>query len=145
MNNHFCTDLKMLAAINNGIFHSICFRCEKGKNLRMQSVRIASSWQIGSNIQNGRRIKEKFSAPGLLLSIFKLKIVLYVSFLKFKLENAKSRILEPDIDFFLTYRSVYERALDCEHRNIPLWLKYTEMEMRNKQVNDVIYERNSKS
>ena len=32
-------------------------------------------------------------------------------------------------------RSVYERALDVEHRNIGLWLKYTEMEMRNKQVN----------
>jgi crooked neck len=32
-------------------------------------------------------------------------------------------------------RSVYERALDVDHRNIGLWLKYTEMEMRNKQVN----------
>jgi len=32
-------------------------------------------------------------------------------------------------------RSVYERALDIDHRNIPLWLKYAEMEMRNKQVN----------
>ena len=32
-------------------------------------------------------------------------------------------------------RSVYERALDVEHRNITLWLKYAEMEMRNKQVN----------
>ena len=31
-------------------------------------------------------------------------------------------------------RSVYERALDVDHRNIPLWLKYAEMEMRNKQV-----------
>jgi hypothetical protein len=30
---------------------------------------------------------------------------------------------------------VYERALDVDHRNIGLWLKYTEMEMRNKQVN----------
>merc|ERR1711892_1004638 len=32
-------------------------------------------------------------------------------------------------------RSVYERALDVDHRNIGLWLKYTESEMRNKQVN----------
>lgn len=32
------------------------------------------------------------------------------------------------------YRSVYERALDVDHRNITLWLKYTEMEMRSKQV-----------
>jgi len=32
-------------------------------------------------------------------------------------------------------RSVYERALDVDHRNIALWLKYAEMEMRNKQVN----------
>ena len=30
---------------------------------------------------------------------------------------------------------MYERALDVDHRNIGLWLKYTEMEMRNKQVN----------
>jgi crooked neck len=35
----------------------------------------------------------------------------------------------------LVLRSVYERALDVDHRNIGLWLKYTEMEMRNKQVN----------
>ncbi|KAA0199450.1 hypothetical protein HAZT_HAZT006644 [Hyalella azteca] len=32
-------------------------------------------------------------------------------------------------------RSVYERALDVEHHNITLWLKYAEMEMRCKQVN----------
>ena len=32
-------------------------------------------------------------------------------------------------------RSVYERALDVDHRNIALWLKYAEMEMKNKQVN----------
>ena len=30
---------------------------------------------------------------------------------------------------------MHERALDVDHRNIGLWLKYTEMEMRNKQVN----------
>jgi len=27
-------------------------------------------------------------------------------------------------------RSVYERALDIDHRNITVWLKYAEMEMR---------------
>ncbi|KAH6926402.1 hypothetical protein HPB50_018109 [Hyalomma asiaticum] len=32
-------------------------------------------------------------------------------------------------------RSVYERALDVDHRNITLWLKYAEMEMKNRQVN----------
>ncbi|CAJ1077698.1 hypothetical protein INR49_018007 [Xyrichtys novacula] len=32
-------------------------------------------------------------------------------------------------------RSIYERALDVDHRNITLWLKYAEMEMKNRQVN----------
>ncbi|XP_072032048.1 crooked neck-like protein 1 [Amphiura filiformis] len=32
-------------------------------------------------------------------------------------------------------RSIYERALDVDHRNITLWLKYAEMEMKHKQVN----------
>ncbi|KAK9874739.1 hypothetical protein WA026_005552 [Henosepilachna vigintioctopunctata] len=32
-------------------------------------------------------------------------------------------------------RSIYERALDVDHRNITIWLKYAEMEMRNRQVN----------
>ncbi|XP_037500512.2 protein crooked neck-like [Rhipicephalus sanguineus] len=32
-------------------------------------------------------------------------------------------------------RSVYERALDVDHRNVTLWLKYAEMEMKNRQVN----------
>ena len=32
-------------------------------------------------------------------------------------------------------RSVFERALDTDHRNIGLWLKYAEMEMKAKQVN----------
>lgn len=31
-------------------------------------------------------------------------------------------------------RSVYERALDVDHRSITLWLKYAEMEMRSRQV-----------
>lgn len=32
-------------------------------------------------------------------------------------------------------RSVYERALDVDHRNVTLWLKYAELEMKNRQVN----------
>lgn len=32
-------------------------------------------------------------------------------------------------------RSIWERALDIDHRAIPLWLKYAEMEMRYKQIN----------
>ena len=32
-------------------------------------------------------------------------------------------------------RSVYERALDVDHRNTTLWLKYAEMEMRNRHIN----------
>ncbi|XP_030577073.1 crooked neck-like protein 1 isoform X1 [Archocentrus centrarchus] len=32
-------------------------------------------------------------------------------------------------------RSIYERALDVDHRNITLWLKYAEMEMKTRQVN----------
>ncbi|GFO15887.1 pre-mRNA-splicing factor clf1 [Plakobranchus ocellatus] len=32
-------------------------------------------------------------------------------------------------------RSVWERALDVDHRNITVWLKYAEMEMRCRQVN----------
>jgi crooked neck len=41
------------------------------------------------------------------------------------------------INMFGLYRarSVYERALDVDHRNITLWLRYTELEMRNRQVN----------
>lgn len=27
-------------------------------------------------------------------------------------------------------RSVYERAIDVDHRCIPIWLKYAEMEMK---------------
>ena len=30
---------------------------------------------------------------------------------------------------------MYERALDVDHRNIVVWLKYSEMEMRLRQVN----------
>jgi len=36
--------------------------------------------------------------------------------------------------FILRARSIYERALDTDHRNITLWLKYAELEMRHRQV-----------
>ena len=39
------------------------------------------------------------------------------------------------ISSFYRARSIYERALDVDHRNIALWLKYTELEMRNRAVN----------
>lgn len=32
-------------------------------------------------------------------------------------------------------RSIWERAIDNDHRNITIWLKYIEMEMKNRQVN----------
>lgn len=32
-------------------------------------------------------------------------------------------------------RSVWERALEIDHRNVTLWLKYAEMEMRHRNVN----------
>jgi len=32
-------------------------------------------------------------------------------------------------------RSVWERALEVDHRNVTLWLKYAEMEMRHRNVN----------
>eukprot|EP00045_Choanoeca_perplexa_P008244 m.75973 g.75973 ORF g.75973 m.75973 type:complete len:670 (+) comp14415_c0_seq1:2-2011(+) len=32
-------------------------------------------------------------------------------------------------------RSVFERAIDCNHRSISVWLKYAEIEMANRQVN----------
>lgn len=31
---------------------------------------------------------------------------------------------------FFRARSVFERGLDVDHRNITVWLKYAEMEMR---------------
>ena len=30
---------------------------------------------------------------------------------------------------------MYERALDVDHRNTTIWLKYAEMEMRNRHIN----------
>jgi crooked neck len=37
--------------------------------------------------------------------------------------------------FFYRARSIYERALDVDYRNPPLWIKYAELEMKNKFVN----------
>lgn len=36
---------------------------------------------------------------------------------------------------FCRARSIYERALDTDHRNVVIWLKYAEMEMRHRAVN----------
>ena len=36
---------------------------------------------------------------------------------------------------FLRARSIYERSLDVDHRNITIWLKYAEMEMKWEQIN----------
>lgn len=44
-------------------------------------------------------------------------------------------LLIPSKSCFLRARSIYERALDVDYRNITLWLKYAEMEMKNRQVN----------
>lgn len=55
-----------------------------------------------------------------------------------KLFYIVSFITQRPIFSFLLYfraRSIYERALDVDHRNINLWLKYTEMEMKNRQIN----------
>ena len=32
-------------------------------------------------------------------------------------------------------RSVFERALEIDYKNVSLWLKYVEMEMKHKFVN----------
>uniref|UniRef100_A0A8C2Z9A5 Crooked neck-like protein 1 n=1 Tax=Cyclopterus lumpus TaxID=8103 RepID=A0A8C2Z9A5_CYCLU len=42
---------------------------------------------------------------------------------------------EESLKEILRARSIYERALDVDHRNITLWLKYAEMEMKSRQVN----------
>ena len=36
---------------------------------------------------------------------------------------------------FRRARSVWERALDADHRNVSVWLKYVEVEMRHRFVN----------
>lgn len=49
----------------------------------------------------------------------------------------KHRLEVISVTVFIVFRarSIYERALDVDHRNITLWLKYAEMEMKNRQVN----------
>ncbi len=32
-------------------------------------------------------------------------------------------------------RSVFERALDVDYQNIQIWMRYTEMEMKEKNIN----------
>jgi crooked neck len=36
---------------------------------------------------------------------------------------------------FRRARSVWERALETDYRNVSIWLKYVEMEMRHRFVN----------
>ncbi len=36
---------------------------------------------------------------------------------------------------FRRARSIFERAIQVDYKNISLWLKYVEMEMRNKFLN----------
>lgn len=42
---------------------------------------------------------------------------------------------ETDRKIYFRSRSIFERALDVDHRNTTIWLQYAEMEMRNRQVN----------
>lgn len=42
---------------------------------------------------------------------------------------------EESLQEFARARSIYERALDNDHRNVSIWLKYAEMEMRHRAVN----------
>ena len=41
---------------------------------------------------------------------------------------------EANIGEFERARSVFERALDIDFQHISIWLKYAEMEMRNKNI-----------
>jgi crooked neck len=42
---------------------------------------------------------------------------------------------EENLGEFHRARSVYERAIEMEYKNATIWLKYAEMEMRNKFIN----------
>lgn len=85
--------------------------------MKIISAKIEQSSVIGLNMHNGKKARRIF--PGKLFPIF-FSIVLRSIF---------------SFSFYLRARSIYERALDVDHRNINLWLKYTEMEMKNRQVN----------
>ncbi|XP_041588495.1 crooked neck-like protein 1 isoform X3 [Vulpes lagopus] len=49
--------------------------------------------------------------------------------------STPSTVREAQFHLLSLARSIYERALDVDYRNITLWLKYAEMEMKNRQVN----------
>ncbi len=34
---------------------------------------------------------------------------------------------------------MYERTLDVDHRNVTVWLKYAEMEMRYRMFGDLVF------
>jgi HAT (Half-A-TPR) repeat len=82
----------------------------------MNFARIDQLSQTGSSMLNGKKVKK--SCRGKVFFFYQISLIL--TSYEFIIYRA---------------RSIYERALDVDHRNITLWLKYTEMEMRNKQVN----------
>merc|ERR1719399_2624863 len=50
-------------------------------------------------------------------------------------KNAQGRNKTASQQQFRRARSIYERALHIEYQDVSLWLKYLEMEMKNKFVN----------
>ncbi len=60
-----------------------------------------------------------------------------VSFSSVSVQGLNRRLEVISVTVFIAFRarSIYERALDVDHRNIALWLKYAEMEMKSRQVN----------
>lgn len=74
-----------------------------------------------------------------LIKVWKLgkmstNIILYLlkfDYLRFQLANwIKYGKWEESIGELQRSRSVFERALDVDHRSITIWLQYAEMEMR---------------
>jgi crooked neck len=53
---------------------------------------------------------------------------------------------EQNLGEFARARSIFERALNVDYQNVGLWLKYIEMEMKNKFVNHArnLFERSTK-
>lgn len=107
--------------------HGLSFR-----HLRTASERIAPLSVTGSNTHNGRKAcrRSRGIVPvgQLIISpaepIKNWPVVLSFSWNSHLSASSAFRA-----------RSIYERALDVDHRNITLWLKYAEMEMKNRQVN----------
>lgn len=62
------------------------------------------------------------------------KVSFYINHL-YRSHKMSGRNFVQMFSFLHRARSIYERALDVDHRNITLWLKYAEMEMKSRQVN----------